>query len=45
MSNYRRNRQKIEELNDDTRNDLLLGFNLFKNSKGMLFILLLLNSF
>ena len=30
---YRRNRQKIVELNDDDKNDLLLGFNLFKNNK------------
>ena len=31
---YRRNRHKVEELSDDIKNDLLLGFNLFKNSRG-----------
>ena len=40
---YRRNRHKVEELSDDIKNDLLLGFNLFKNSRGkkIYFILLI----
>ena len=37
MAEYRRNKLKnatIEELTEDIKNDLLLGFNLFKNDKG-----------
>lgn len=36
---YRRNRNKIEELSDDTKNDLLLAFDLFKNSRSIFLIL------
>lgn len=35
MSSYRRSvKNKVEELNDDIKNDLQLAFDLFKNSKG-----------
>ena len=35
MSSYRRTiKNKVEELNDDIKNDLQMAFDLFKNSKG-----------
>lgn len=35
MSSYRRTiKNKVEELNDDIKNDLQLAYDLFKNSKG-----------
>jgi len=47
MATYkdRRNRNKIVELNEDDKSDLLLAFNLFKNNRGRKFLKIFISLF